>query len=40
MNERREMKADYSGGQSSPRAVAPRGKKEGTVLDDMKFLVI
>jgi hypothetical protein len=23
------MEADFSGGQSSPRAVAPRGSKEG-----------
>jgi hypothetical protein len=27
-NEQREMDADYSGGQSSPWAVAPRGRKE------------
>jgi hypothetical protein len=25
----RRMEADCSGGQSSPRAVAPRGRKEG-----------
>jgi hypothetical protein len=27
--EQREMEADYSGGQSSPWAVAPRGRKKG-----------
>jgi hypothetical protein len=26
------MEADYSGGQSSPRAVAPRGRKEGIII--------
>jgi hypothetical protein len=35
--ELREMEADYSGGQSSPWPVAPRGRKEGRKVENLEL---